>query len=65
MIFEGPTLEWDDARRDCGERRIRAIGQADKDILFVVYPWRGAARRIISARLADRRERDADRQADA
>lgn len=63
MIFEGPTLEWDDARRDYGERRIRAIGQVDEDILFVVYPWKGAARRIISARLASRRERDADGQA--
>jgi uncharacterized protein len=63
LIFEGPTLEWDDVRRDYGERRIRAIGQAEGDILFVVYTRRGDARRIISARLANRRERDAYRQA--
>jgi uncharacterized DUF497 family protein len=50
-------------RRDYGERRIQAIGQANEDVLFVVYTWRGAMRRIISARLANRRERDAYRKA--
>lgn len=63
LIFDGPTLEWDDVRQDYGERRILAIGQADEDVLFVVYTWRGAVRRIISARLANRRERDAYREA--
>lgn len=58
LIFESPTLEWDDMRRDYGERRIRAIGQVDGTILVVVYTWRRAARRIISARLANRKERD-------
>ncbi|MCH8037453.1 MAG: BrnT family toxin, partial [Proteobacteria bacterium] len=27
-------------------------------ILFVVFTWRGSVRRIISARLANRKERD-------
>jgi uncharacterized DUF497 family protein len=63
LIFDGSTLEWDDVRRDYGERRIQAIGQVDEDVLFVVYTWRGAVRRIISARLANRRERDAYREA--
>lgn len=63
LIFDGPTLEWDDVRQDYGERRIQTIGQVDEDVLFVVYTWRGAARRIISARLANRRERDAYREA--
>jgi uncharacterized DUF497 family protein len=63
LIFDGPTLEWDDVRQDYGERRIQAIGQVDEDVLFVVYTWRGAVRRIISARLANRRERDAYREA--
>ena len=63
MIFDGPTLEWDDVRQDYGERRIQTIGQVDEDVLFVVYTWRGAVRRIISARLANRRERDAYREA--
>lgn len=63
LIFQGPTVEWDDVRRDYGERRILAIGQVEEDLLVVVYTWRGAARRIISARLANRRERDAYRKA--
>ena len=63
LIFEGPTLEWDDTRREYGEQRVQAIGQVEDDILFVVYTWRGAVRRIISARLASRRERDAYRKA--
>jgi uncharacterized DUF497 family protein len=61
-VFEGRTLEFDDERTDYGERRVRAIGKAGRDMLFVVYTWRGFCRRIISARLANRRERDAYRQ---
>ena len=63
LIFENPILEFDDMRRAYGERRICAIGRAERDMLFVVYTWRGRSRRIISARLAQRKERDAYRQA--
>lgn len=63
LMFEGPMIEWDDARQDYGERRIQVVGRVEEDILVVVYTWRGAARRIISARLASRRERDAYREA--
>ncbi len=56
-IFDGPTLEMDDDRADYGEPRIQAIGRVNDDILFVAYTWRGLARRIVSARLANRRER--------
>ena len=62
LIFDGPTIEMDDERAGYGERRIQAIGRVGPDILFVVYTWRGEVRRIISARLASRRERDAYRQ---
>ena len=62
-IFKGgDLLEYEDRRRDYGERRCVAIGEIEGEILFVVYTWRGASRRIISARLASRRERDAYRQ---
>ncbi len=27
-IFEGPTLEQEDARRDYGERRVQALGRS-------------------------------------
>jgi uncharacterized DUF497 family protein len=56
-IFVEPTLEAEDNRRDYGEVRIQAIGSAGDDILSVVYSDRGHVRRIISARLANRKER--------
>jgi uncharacterized DUF497 family protein len=56
-IFSGPTLEKEDNRRNYGEVRIQAIGQAGDDVLFVVYTERGDARHIISALLASRKER--------
>jgi uncharacterized protein len=62
-LFDGPTLESPDRRRDYGERRIKAIGRAAGQILVCVYSDRGAARRIISLRVANRRERDAYRAA--
>ena len=57
-IFDGSTLELDDVRADYGELRIQAIGRAERVVLFVTYTWRGDARRIISARRANRRERE-------
>ena len=36
-IFIGPTLEAEDNRRDYGEVRVQAIGNAGDDILSVVY----------------------------
>jgi uncharacterized DUF497 family protein len=61
-IFERPTLESEDERADYGERRIRAIGRVGEDVLFVVYTWRREVRRIISARQASRKERNAYRE---
>jgi uncharacterized DUF497 family protein len=63
LVFEGPTLEREDQRRDYGERRFVAIGLAQGIALTVVYTDRAEAgvvvRRIISARLSNRRERQA------
>lgn len=63
LVFDGPTLEREDARRDYGERRVIAIGQADGIMLTVIYTDRAEAgarvRRIISARVSNRRERQA------
>ena len=56
-IFECGTIEALDDRRDDGEARVRAIGEVDGLVLHVVYTDRGEVRRIISARLADRKER--------
>lgn len=62
QIFDGSTLEQDDTRRDYGERRVIAVGMAQNIALTVVYADRaeaggGVLRRIISARVSDRRER--------
>ncbi len=67
LIFEGPTLEREDDRRDYGERRIVAIGVAQGIPLTVVFTDRaeagGVIRRIISARSSNQRERQAYFQA--
>ncbi len=63
LIFEGPTLEREDTRRDYGERRVVAIGVAQGLALTVVYTDRTEVgeviRRIISVRQSDRHERQA------
>jgi uncharacterized DUF497 family protein len=62
-IFAGDVLEQEDTRQNYGERRIIALGEVEGKIFVVVYTWRGAVRRIISARLAKRKERYVYRQA--
>jgi len=61
-LFDGPTLEIEDGRRDYGEVRIKAIGSVRAVILVCIYTDRqtnsGLVRRIISPRLAHRKERD-------
>jgi uncharacterized DUF497 family protein len=65
-IFVGPTLERIDTRQDYGEVRRTALGMADGIPLTVVYTDRAEAgevvRRIISARVSNRRERQAYRK---
>jgi uncharacterized DUF497 family protein len=68
LIFDGPTLEREDTRRDYGERRVLAIGLAQGLELTVCYTDREHSgqeleRRIISARRSHRRERKAYQQA--
>jgi len=62
-LFDGPTLEEPDRRRNYGELRIRAIGQVSGVILVCIYTDRGAVRRIISLRAAKEKERHAYRTA--
>jgi uncharacterized protein len=62
QVFDSPLLEIADERLDYGEARIQMIGCVGEDVLFVVYTWRGGNRRIISARQANRRERNAYRE---
>lgn len=57
-IFEGPTIEWCDARSDWGEVRVVAVGDLSGRLLAVVYTDRAEVRRIISARVARKKERE-------
>jgi len=51
-------VEWPDDRQDYGERRVRAIGEVNGVVLHIVFTDRGDVRRIISARVANKRERN-------
>ena len=58
LIFAGPVQTVVDERRDYGEERIIAIGEIDGEVLVLVYTDGGQVRRIISARRANRKERE-------
>jgi uncharacterized protein len=58
-LFGGPTIEIIDHRRDYGETRINCLGEIEGRVYVVAYTWRGANRRIISARKANAREQKA------
>jgi hypothetical protein len=57
-MFEGPVSDRADRRREYGEDRRIAVGRVGGMIVSVVYTWRGEACRIISARRANRHERE-------
>ncbi len=56
-IWESYVFERDDDRKDYGERRIIALGAVEGRTLVVVFTWRGSRRRLISARKANKDER--------
>jgi uncharacterized DUF497 family protein len=58
-VFDAAFIEYEDRRRDYGEKRLVAIGPIEGRLFSVVYTWRNGRRRIISARRASRRERRA------
>ncbi len=59
-VFEGPVLTWLDNRRDYGEDRYVSIGQVEMGALIVVaHTKRNDRARLISARGASRKERQA------
>jgi hypothetical protein len=58
-IFDGPTVERIDDRYEYGEVRINAIGIIESTEVFVAFTEKSSdERRIISARKADRKERE-------
>ena len=58
LIFDGPVQTTFDDRRDYSEERVIAIGEINGEVVVVVYTDRGQVRRIISARRANRKERE-------
>ena len=58
-VFDGDFIEYEDRRRNYDERRYVVIGPIEGRIFAVVYTWRNGRRRIISARRASRRGRNA------
>jgi uncharacterized DUF497 family protein len=58
-VFDGPTIEFLDVRREYREERVIAFGDVDGVVLLVVYVWRNGRRRLISARKAGANERKA------
>jgi uncharacterized DUF497 family protein len=58
-IFDDWFIESEDNRRSYGERRYRAVGRLDDQVIQVAYTWRNERRRIISARRAGRNDRRA------
>ena len=62
LVFTATYVEFDDVRHDYGERQVVALGRADGIPLTVVFtdrqlPTGAVVRRVISARLSNRKER--------
>jgi uncharacterized DUF497 family protein len=55
-IFAGPVFEFEDARRDYGERRIICYGLLRRRLIAVGYVERAGERRIFTMRKANGRE---------
>lgn len=58
QIFRNPILKRVDDRKDYGETRFVALGHYDGDVLCVVFTEREGDLRLISARKANRYERE-------
>jgi uncharacterized protein len=57
-IFDKVVVELEDNRFDYDEKRIQAFGEVNGFVVCVVYTDRPPNSRIISARLAKRKERN-------
>lgn len=57
-VFNAPQrVEFEDTRKDYGERRFVILCPLEGGLFHVTYTLRGEVRRIISARKANQRER--------
>jgi uncharacterized protein len=56
VVFDGPTVEIDDTRKNYGERRVICYGLLAGRIIVVGYTPRGEVRHVFSMRKANDRE---------
>jgi uncharacterized protein len=56
LLFDGPTLEVADTRRDYGEQRLICYGYLRERLVVVGYVQRGLTRHVFSMRKANARE---------
>jgi uncharacterized DUF497 family protein len=62
VIFDGPTLEFEDERQNYGEKRMVCFGYFYGRLMVVGYVQRGDARHTYSMRKANEREQSKFRQ---
>jgi len=55
-VFAGAVVEWEDIRKDYGERRMLCVGLLLGRLMVVGYVQRGQSRHIFSMRKANERE---------
>ncbi|MCP9837273.1 BrnT family toxin [Cyanobium sp. N.Huapi 1H5] len=55
-VFAGPTLEFEDRRRDYGEVRTVCLGLLEGRMVVIIYTQRSFFRQVISMRKANARE---------
>ncbi len=56
LVFEGPTLTFEDLRQDYSEQRYLTVGELSGRVVIIAHTLRGNATRIISMRKANARE---------
>lgn len=56
-VFVGPAITLRDDRRDYGEPRFQTLGPLRGEIVMVVWTPRATARRVMSMRKCDAKER--------
>jgi uncharacterized DUF497 family protein len=57
-VFAGKTLDMEDERFSYGEKRMITVGMLHGRMVVIVWTPRGGARRIISMRKANDREKE-------
>lgn len=58
-VFEDPDAKWlDDTDSSWGEDRYRIVGLAGHRVIFISYTYRSERIRLISVRVATKRERN-------